>query len=446
MVGIEGHLTSVGGGLMLRYELLCKTVRGSSHIKKETPCEDFSIVDDCGEYKIFTVADGHGDPNCPRSAIGSECACRIASEDLGEFARNISEQGWEGKLFDEEEGKELVKQLIRSIVGKWIEAVKGELEQNPLTPEEVQKAFRYAEEYKKGIKTERMYGTTLIAGLQTERYLLLLQQGDGRCVVFDDCGNASQPIPWDDKCFGTVTTSLCDDDAVLRCRYHIVNLKNNPVIACIAGTDGVEDSFPDSMEKTHAYYRRLLCYACENGVRALEDHLTEELTSLSANGSADDITVSGIIDVERVRPLLDDFYEKNKLVDLEYEAALLSDKVRSIEEGGRLRHLEEQYNEALAEYDEAEKRYHDSAAECEALEKAIAAQEEGLSCIKKEHEGLCKKRDSAREELRAAAEKKADAEREYQPCKERYEAFVQRKNEAIEKLNQSKGKVIGNGS
>lgn len=453
----------------MKYELFCKTVRGSSHIQKETSCEDYSIADGCGEYQIFTAADGHGDPNCLRSDIGSQYICRIACENLREFACNMKEQGWEEKLFDADEREKLVRSLIRSIVGKWIEAVKEELEQNPLTEEEIQKAFRYAEEYKKGLNTERMYGTTLIAGLQTERYLLLLQQGDGRCVVFDSRGNAVQPIPWDDKCFGTVTTSLCDDDAVQRCRYHIIDLEENPVIACIAGTDGVEDSFPDSMEKTHAYYRDLLCYACENDVPALENYLDEELKKLSASGSADDITVSGIIDVERVRPLLDEFKEKNLLVELEYEVALLSDKVRSIEEGGKLRHLKRIYDDAFAEYDKAKKEYDDLAVECEILEKKIEVHEKGvpelpaeanrwkdriidlvlsphiLSYIKKIYGELCEKRNRADEKLHSATEKKENAEKEYLPCKERYEDFLQKKEGAIERLNKLKGKVIRNG-
>ena len=315
----------------MTYELFCNSVRGSSHIRKGTPCEDFGIKIDCGEFKIFAVADGHGDPNCLRSNIGSKYICQIASEELEDFALTIKEQAWEEKLFDKHEAMQLVERLVLSIVGKWANAVSEELEQNPLTEEEIQKAPAYAKEYINGIRTERMYGTTLIAGLQTERYLLLLQQGDGRCDVFDCDGNVSQPSPWDDRCVGTATTSLCDNDAVQSCRYHIIDLQENPVIACIAGTDGVEDSFPTSMEKTHAYYRDVLRYACENGVPALEEHLVDELNDLSTNGSADDITVSGIIDIERVKPFLADFAEKNRLVDLEDEVAYLIGKVKSIE-------------------------------------------------------------------------------------------------------------------
>ncbi len=447
----------------MTYELFCNSVRGSSHIRKGTPCEDFGIKIDCGEFKIFAVADGHGDPNCLRSNIGSKYICQIASEELEDFALTIKEQAWEEKLFDKHEAMQLVERLILSIVGKWANAVGEELEQNPLSEEEIQKAPAYAKEYMKGIRTERMYGTTLIAGLQTERYLLLLQQGDGRCDVFDFEGNVSQPIPWDDRCVGTATTSLCDNDAAQSCRYHIIDLQKNPVIACIAGTDGVEDSFPTSMEKTHAFYRDLLRYACENGVQALEEHLVDELNDLSANGSADDVTVSGIVDVERVKPFLEAFAEKNRLVDLEDEVTILIGKVKSIEEGGKFQHLTKKYSDAVDAYERAERRHHDLSVACDALAETIAAHEQGaptnqseinswtdlvrklilpqdsLSLVKQNYERKCGERDAAKEELRIATEKKAAAEKEYLPYKDRYDSFVQMRDDAIKRLNELKG-------
>ncbi len=451
----------------MTYELFFNSVRGSSHIRKGTPCEDSGIKVDCDEYKIFAVADGHGDPNCLRSNIGSKFACQIAAEELEDFALTIKDQGWEERLFDKHDSKDLIEQLIRSIVGKWTNAVGEELENNPLTEEDLQKATAYGKDYVRGIKVERMYGTTLIAGLQTDKYLLLLQQGDGRCDVFDSKGNVSQPIPWDDRCVGTATTSLCDGDAAQSCRYHVINLVENPVIACVAGTDGVEDSFPTSMEKTHAYYRELLQYACEHSVQGLEEYLVDELTDLSENGSADDITISGIIDIERVKPFIAEFVEKNRLVDLEDEVTIYVGKVKSIEEGGKFQHLTKKYEDAVLACEKAERRYHDLTVRCDELAKTISAHEQGvpelqsemssarefftdlvktlilpqdsLAPVKKRYEHLCDERDAAKEELRIAREKKAAAEKEYLPFKERYDSTVQMRDDAIKRLNELKG-------
>lgn len=487
----EGQIKS-----SLAYELFCKSVIGSSHRRRGIPCEDSGIKADCGRYRIFAAADGHGDPNCLRSNIGSEVICRIASEKLEVFARTIEEQGWEETLFDEQAAKQRMEGLVRSIVGGWGEAVSQELEQNPLSEEELQMAPAYAEEYKMGDRTERMYGTTLIAGLQTESYLLLLQQGNGRCVVFDCNGEVSQPVPWDDRCIGTSTTSLCDSDAVQSFRHCVINLKENPVIACIAGTDGVEDSFPASMEKTHAYYRELLRYACENGVQALEEYLDGALSNLSADGSADDITVSGIIYVERVRPYLDSFAAKNRLVHLEDEVAFLESKVKSIEESGKLQHLVKKYKEADAVWKEAfaahsaantvyrraDIKYQNLSDKCNELEETIAAQERGvpknelasetsseymedlkklilspyaLSRVKKEYKDRYREKKRAEEKLQEAKEKlqeakkkldeakekKKTAEAEYQDCKKRYCDFVKQRDEAKAKLDEERASL-----
>ncbi len=448
----------------MTYELFCNSVRGASHIRKGTPCEDSGIKVEEDGIKIFAVADGHGDSNCLRSHIGSEYACRIASEELTSFARTIKEQGWEEKLFDKLEAKDLVERLITTIVGKWANAVSEELEQNPLTEDECKKAeSKYIDEYTRGIRTERMYGTTLIVGLQTESYLLLLQQGDGRCDVFDCNGEVSQPIPWDDRCFSTVTTSLCDTDAAQSCRYHIINLKENPVIACVAGTDGVEDSFPSSMEKTHAYYRDLLRSACETGVEEFEKGLIDELNELSANGSADDITISGIIDVERVKGFLDVFAERNSLVDLEDQVAVLVSKVKSIEEGGKFEYLSNRYKKANSAYERAQTECRDLSAFCKQFAEMISAHEQGLaqaptdekkvvellrklilpqnelSVLKKHYEEKSKELEIAEANLRTAAKEKETAEKEYLPFKEKYDDLVQRRDDAIKRLNDLKG-------
>lgn len=400
----------------MTYELFCRSVRGASHIRKDIPCQDSGMKKDCGEYKIFAAADGHGDFRCIRSDTGSQKICEIACEDLETFAGTLGEQEWESKLFQKSEAELLVRQLCDCMVGKWIEAVGEEYERNPLTEAEKQRTPGSAGQYEAGSRVERMYGTTLIAGLQTEKYLLLLQQGDGRCVVFHDDGRADQPIPWDERCVGNATTSLCDDDAAPSFRFHVIDLEKDPVIACIAGTDGVEDSFPASMEKTHAYYRRLLQYACEKGVPALEEYLAEELRGLSANGSADDVTVSGIMDVERVRPFLGVFEESNRLVEMEHRVAALESKLNSILYGGRLQHLEQVYEQAkLREQEtsrkckEASEQYH--SAECQCREAEDKEKNKRKSCENKQ--------------------------REYQKIKKQFETKASEYEEAIKQKNEA---------
>lgn len=335
------------------FELLCTRTRGSSHIKNDTPCEDFGGVKAGEFYDVFAVADGHGDSNCPRSSLGSKLACDIAIAELSEFAETArattnersggeGEVGlWEDQLLDVEARGRLMRQLITSIIGKWADAVHLDYSDNPLSDEERAGCNEYIEQYDKGDRIEHIYGTTLICGLATDRYLLLIQQGDGRCDVFYGDGSVDQPIPWDDKCFANITTSLCDTDAIQRCRYSVIDRSEADVVACLAGSDGVEDSF-FSMDQMHSYYRDILCDIAANGIEQAEKKLDEELPAFSQAGSNDDVTICGIIDTERISLLADAYAAENRAVELTSKLSQIDDRLSSMG-AGKLDYLRAKY-------------------------------------------------------------------------------------------------------
>lgn len=446
------------------YEIFYNRVRGYSHIKKDIPCEDYGMKRDIGTARIFAVADGHGDPNCLRSSLGSQFVCEVACEELETFANDICQQQWENRLIhDKNESTRIITHLVNSIVSKWTERVYQDFESNPFSETELSNAPKYSPAFIQGKDIERAYGTTLIAALQTDKYLLLLQQGDGRCDVFDHNGNVSQPIPWDERCIGNATTSLCDYDAAPSCRHCIIDLSENPIIACVAGSDGVEDSFPMSMEKTHAYYRDLLRYACENGVDELEKYLSSELSRLSENGSADDVTVCGIVDIERTKQFLNDFAESNKLVDIEDEIAIYSDRINSIETGGKFEYLQNMYNKTCSEYEESKSKVDSLKQQCNDIANEIKVEQEkmdehadqfnglpsmavdlikllsgsadNLSKLKDKLAQLHLELEDAEKALVIAEENKNKIESQYFPYIEKYEDYKRKKQEAVERLN-----------
>lgn len=446
------------------YEIFYNRVRGYSHIKKDIPCEDYGMKRDIGTARIFAVADGHGDPNCLRSSLGSQFVCEVACEELETFANDICQQQWENRLIhDKNESTRIITHLVNSIVSKWTERVYQDFESNPFSETELSNAPKYSPAFIQGKDIEKAYGTTLIAALQTDKYLLLLQQGDGRCDVFDHNGNVSQPIPWDERCIGNATTSLCDYDAAPSCRHCIIDLSENPIIACVAGSDGVEDSFPMSMEKTHAYYRDLLRYACENGIEELEKYLSTELSRLSENGSADDVTVCGIVDIERTKQFLSDFAELNKLVDIEDEIAIYSDRINSIETGGKYEYLQNKYNKACSEYEEAKSKVDSLKQQCNFIANEIKVEQEkmdehadqfnglpsmavdlikllsgsadNLSKLKDKLAQLHLELEDAEKALVIAEENKNKIESQYFPYIEKYEDYKRKRQEAIERLN-----------
>ncbi len=336
----------------MSYQLFCKSIQGAKHIRKGMPSEDYGLKYEDHDVgcKIFVLGDGHGDVNCPRSSYGSRAVCEIVKDELLSFARTLKESKqrigymresppasdfdeWSvpsapkslfDKLMDPYTAPELVHQLIRSIVGKWGLRVTEHFADHPLTPEEEEAAKKWIETYRRGERIEHIYGTTMIAGLMTEDYLLLLQQGDGRCVVFDENGEVSQPIPWDDRCVGSVTSSMCEYDAAESCRFHIIDLRQNPIIACALGSDGVEDSFA-SMDGMHVFYREQLSVACEVGVEGLEIYWESSLPTLSEKGSFDDITICGLIDV-------DAFSGKLEFMELENEMTVLKESLKQIDD------------------------------------------------------------------------------------------------------------------
>jgi len=429
--------------------------RGYDHIKEKSPREDFGETKTTDSCRIFTVADGHGDSNCPRSSFGSEIACHTAIVALERFSKDIAENGLEDEVIrlgsqgptsqERIDKKDRVRQLIAHIVYEWRNAVNAEFSANPLTPSEREKCDRYLERYERGEKVEHIYGTTLIAGLLTEKYLLLLQQGDGRCDVFGSNGEVSQPIPWDDRCFANVTTSLCEEDAVQRFRYCVIDVAKNPVIACIADSDGVEDSFA-SMELLHCYHRDILIYACENGMSALHKYLRDTLPEMSENYSRDDITISGFLDLEKLQSHIPAFKRANERVRIESRLSDIEGRLKSFDSMGKLAGLKAQAEKATAEVTRIE-------TELAEVQDGLEAVNSNLRCIHSNSQAyienlkrinpqlweqeiaLPKEIDSLRAKLQKAQEDKEKKERAYYEYQSKKDFLLKEREEIQAELS-----------
>ena len=393
-------------------EVFNHTVRGASHTRHGIPCQDDSCSynDPDGRFQIATIADGHGDQTCVRSDQGSRFAVDSANDALKELAQVALEGGgFEdagfGDLVNATTGGFAMRNLCKRIVSLWHERVKENLTKNPLSECEMDDAGdAVGNEYRRGIGLNRAYGTTLIACLICDDKALFVHQGDGRCDVFHKNGRVDQPVPWDDRCFDVFTTSMCDGDAAVKMRTWVIDLSVDPLVAVFMGSDGIEDSFVD-MEGTHCFYRCLADTLVELGT---DDNLTErlenDLSELSESGSADDVSVAGIVDREGIEPLLPSFdqmiraYELNdeiseittRLLSMKRKHGILAEKVKklknSVEQGKserkgiikdiesrksendrdrqKLKKLSEQVNEqekeldaAISEYEEYDDEY-----------------------------------------------------------------------------------------
>lgn len=307
-----------------------KTIRGYRHIQENLPCQDSSASysSDGGDYRIICVADGHGDPACHRSDIGSKIAAEVALKSLTEFA-NALISGDMSFAYSRQQS-ECLEQLTNTIASKWHGAVRNDLLSNDVSDEDFANAGMYEDAYRKGERLEHLYGTTLIAGLYVSDYLILIQQGDGRCDVFFSDGSVCQPIPWDERCKGSTTTSMCDKDVFFSIRTAVIDLSEQDVVACFIGTDGVEDSYFDNEESqsgTHRFYMEQCCKLSELGDKEYAQYLEEMLPGFSKGGSSDDVSIAGIVDLDGVAPLVGMFkgkvetYDKRARLHIDYEEA-----------------------------------------------------------------------------------------------------------------------------
>ncbi len=267
------------------------TCVGAGHIKNGTLCQDASYSVNTKQYSLAVVCDGHGGEDYFRSDRGSKMAvdafCSCVADKA--FVKRFD------KLESESELPDLISQLIKSVILRWNTAVEKDLKEFPITQEELKSVSDKARRrYDSGEKLPTIYGTTLIGFVCGKRWCFGVQIGDGKCVVANKWGQLIQPIPWDDKCFLNVTTSLSDENAYEEFRYwYSQNLNKDFPVAVFLGSDGIDDSFAGD-EKLHDFYRLILKNLAESKTVKPLTELMEYLPSLSEQGSKDDISF-GII-------------------------------------------------------------------------------------------------------------------------------------------------------
>lgn len=378
------------------------TERGYHHAVAipEKVCEDASAHYDDSLMSICVVADGHGSDNYPRTDRGSKFAVQAALEQIKEFVTKAYDPFPEDDLKNKQESKELISQILSfdsgaleercplrelagSILSKWHELVDDDFSKNPFKEDEL---VNVSEKYRKiylsandskgdGIfaddkKISKAYGSTLIVYVVTEEFSFGLQLGDGKCIVINDVGEFTEPIPWNEDCQFNVTTSICDDDAISEFRYYV---SADTPAAVFCGTDGIDDSYA-SEEEVYALYRSMLLIFAEHGNDVGEKEIQEYLPILTKRGSGDDVSIALILDSEKNQRLNDVFEDESHIFDLkrkidankEKEQALKNDlaTARKKEAGELITNINNQINELRSKNSDFE-------SDCDKLEKTI---------------------------------------------------------------------------
>ena len=297
--------------------------RGASHEISGKVCQDYCQAEVTDSYTIGAVSDGHGGDRYFRSDVGSKSAVEATLECVREFVQTADESLFSGAPLTQcgtvaaerekngsgmgDERYALFRQLFSSIICKWHERILEDAKR-PATPEEREKlpeqvaAFEStdSEGHRTGI--EKTYGCTLMCFARTKSYWFAFHIGDGKCVALSvDSGRieSSEPVPWDEKCFRNVTTSLCDPEALDKFRY-CYGGKDTLPLAVFLGSDGIDDSIPDPADMANFYVNILKLLGRYSEADAKKE-LDDTLPALSRRGSKDDMSVVCCYDDEALK-------------------------------------------------------------------------------------------------------------------------------------------------
>ena len=279
------------------WDVMGASVRGATHIRTKTPNQDAiawyapANREDC---LILAVSDGHGAPRYIRSHKGAKLAVKLAVEILHEFAADENAVEELSTLPDHADGR-----LPRTLVRSWQSAVRRDIAAHPFTAAE--ELIITEQQQRKGDDDPlRAYGATLLAALITQRYILLLQLGDGDILIVDSAGRVARPpMPTDPRLIANQTTSLCGATAWQDMRAYFQAFSTRPPALVMLATDGYSNSFADDNGFTAAA-TDILDSIRTQGSHETRIQLPGWLRATSKAGSGDDITVALAYSVYRV--------------------------------------------------------------------------------------------------------------------------------------------------
>lgn len=328
---------------MMMYEGFAVSEKGYQHILNHTVCQDSTQYLQDADCVVATVADGHGSKQYFRSDRGSRFAAEIACNKIREFLKSIT-----FPFPDSKTKKSVVTQLIHSIITEWHIAVRNDLIKSPFTPNELervpekyQKTFQFftEENYRAHTESEisdliqkehshvqKAYGTTLIAVGLCKSYAIGLHIGDGKCVALYEDGTMDEPIPWDENCHLNRCTSICDKNAASEFRCHIWD--NQIPVAIFLGTDGIDDTFAEML---HSFYRNVALDFLHDNFRKRTEMLQANLANISKSGSHDDVSIAGILDVQKLSAIEQTLQQITKLETLTAQKKHLQDTIQELQ-------------------------------------------------------------------------------------------------------------------
>jgi serine/threonine protein phosphatase PrpC len=270
-----------------------RSAEGSAHRRGRIPNQDAIRLWNAhgdGQSVIVAVADGHGSAIHFRSATGSRLAVDAAVNVLREVDAALSSGG----AFDAERER----WIREEIVARWRASCLVDVAEQP---------FDAAEELRlMGVSVgtaEQLfdpvlaYGSTLLAGLASERLLVVLQIGDGDIITVDAMGQETRPFPRDVRHVANLTTSLClptaaEDMRVVGLAPGNVSPEPGAPVLLLFSTDGYINSFVSAEAFERVVGPQILAQVRERGLSWVGQVLPRSIRAAAERGSGDDVTVA----------------------------------------------------------------------------------------------------------------------------------------------------------
>lgn len=274
-------------GTQAGWNVATASVRGAAHVRTGLPNQDACDYRVSGDGETacvsIAIADGHGGARHFRSHTGATLAVQSALGVLQSFVCNRHAT----RPIQNEQLLDVVKQIATS----WRLAVLSDIEENPFAEQDWTVLKQLPDGGFESGQPDPViaYGATLLAGVATRSYLVLLQIGDGDVLTVSRAGETIRPIPSDSRLIGNQTTSLCQPEAWKEFRSYIISEKDKLPVLVLMSTDGYANAFRTGTDFLKIG-RDYLTLIGDRGLESVAKELPDILSEASQRGSADDIT------------------------------------------------------------------------------------------------------------------------------------------------------------
>ena len=296
---------------------------GQSHIDNGTECQDCAQLDlENKNYVMAAVADGHGSKKHFRSDRGSQFATEAAKDSIYEYM-NDYERFVDAYQVDREY---LIDRIVKMIITKWHEKISEDLDQNPITQEEIDK---YLDGTFNSDKVSSVYGTTLLVGVMSEKCNFGFLIGDGSFVVIDKHGKAYIPIE-DENSKANYTSSLSSSDSY---NGFVKHFFDEMPFSIMVSTDGLVKSFAndsDFLDYNQAIAMELGKLDDDDKMIQMEERLIKLFEQRSRDGSEDDISISIIFDIDAYDGVIEGLQTRRKINKIDEQIELSKKRISTL--------------------------------------------------------------------------------------------------------------------